>query len=53
MLATLEMIREIYGGAEAYVKEKCALSGEDIARIRQNIVHTSPRPDLTELPAQK
>ncbi|KAA6413855.1 MAG: hypothetical protein FRX48_02217 [Lasallia pustulata] len=40
MLAALEMIREIYGGAEAYVKEKCGLSEEDIARIRQNILHT-------------
>ena len=40
MLAALEMIRESYGGAEAYVKEKCGLSEEDIARIRQNILHT-------------
>lgn len=47
MLAALEMIRDVYGGAEAYVKEKCGLSDEDVRRIRQNIVHTPPQADLT------
>ncbi|MCJ1298463.1 hypothetical protein MMC08_001253 [Hypocenomyce scalaris] len=42
MLAVLEMIREVYGGAEAYLKEKCGLGEEDIERIRQNIVYTPP-----------
>lgn len=52
MLATLEMIREVYGGAERYVKDKCGLSDDEIARIRQNMVQTAPPSDLTGLPAQ-
>lgn len=52
MLATLEMIREVYGGAEGYVKDKCGLSDDDIARIRQNMVHTAPPSGPTERPAQ-
>ncbi len=37
MLATLEMIRNVYGGPEGYVKSHCGLSDEDIERIRKNV----------------
>lgn len=51
MLATLEMIREVYGGAEGYVKDKCGLSDDDIARVRQSMVHMAPLwPDGTPCP---
>lgn len=52
MLATLEMIGEVYGGAEAYMKDKCGLSDGEIAQIRQNMVHTPLPSDQTRLPAQ-
>jgi len=38
MLATLQMIREKYGGPEGYVLEKCGLSMDDIQNIRANLV---------------
>ena len=38
MLATLEMMRERYGGAERYVKEVCGLRDEEIRRIRENLL---------------
>ena len=38
MLATIEMIREKYGGAEGYLKAKCGLGVEDLEKIRANIV---------------
>ena len=38
MLATIEMIREKYGGAEGYFKVKCELADEDLERIRANII---------------
>lgn len=38
MLATLGMIRERYGGAEGYLREKCGFDEEDIEKIRNNLV---------------
>ncbi len=38
MLATLDMIKERYGGAEGYAKDKCGLNDKDIEQIRQNLV---------------
>lgn len=38
MAATLEMIQEVYGGAEAYVKEKLGLDEGAIQRLRRNLV---------------
>jgi len=38
MLATLNMIREKYGGPEAYVTQKCGLTSEDVGKIRSNLV---------------
>ena len=40
MMATLEMIRERYGGAEGYIREQCGLSDEEIAQIRSSLVVT-------------
>ncbi|KAL2358844.1 protein-tyrosine phosphatase-like protein [Cryomyces antarcticus] len=38
MLATLEMLRERYGGAEGYVREVCGLSEEEVERLKGNLV---------------
>lgn len=38
MLATLQMIRDTYQGAEGYLKQKCGFSDEDIQIIRTNIL---------------
>jgi len=38
MRAFLNMMRERYGGAEAYVRDKCGMSVEDVANIRANMV---------------
>lgn len=38
MLATLQMIKEKYGGAEGYIKDKCGLTEEDIEQIRKNLI---------------
>ncbi len=43
MLATLKAIREEFGGAEAYVIEKCGLSKEDVEKIRSNLQIESER----------
>lgn len=37
MLATLEMIKTTYGGAEGYMKQKCGFNDEDIQKIRINV----------------
>ncbi len=37
MLATLEMLRTRYGGAEGYVQQKCGLSDSEIERMRANL----------------
>jgi hypothetical protein len=38
MRATLEMIKEKFGGAEGYVKKYMSLTDEDIQIIRKNLV---------------
>lgn len=38
MLATVEMIREKYGGADGYLRAKCGFGDDDISRIRANIL---------------
>jgi hypothetical protein len=42
MLATLKMIREAYGSAEGYIIEKCGLTGEEVSRIRRNLIVEEP-----------
>lgn len=37
MANTLVVLKEEYGGAEAYVKKYCGLNDEDVAKIRENI----------------
>lgn len=37
MVATLGMIREMYGGAEGYIKGPCGFSDEDVVKIRENL----------------
>lgn len=37
MLATIEMIREKYGGAEGYLEEKCGFGFEEVDKIRAKI----------------
>ncbi|KAG6044032.1 hypothetical protein E4U33_001587 [Claviceps sp. LM78 group G4] len=45
MLATLQIIREEYGGVEEYVRTHCKLSQDDIEQIRTNfIVEVPPSP---------
>ncbi|KAG6249737.1 hypothetical protein E4U24_002011 [Claviceps purpurea] len=45
MLATLQVIREEYGGVEEYVRTHCKLSQDDIEQIRTNfIVEVPPSP---------
>ncbi|MCJ1404845.1 hypothetical protein MMC11_008071 [Xylographa trunciseda] len=38
MLATLDMVREKYGGVEEYVRDVLGFGDEDIATIRKNLV---------------
>jgi hypothetical protein len=38
MAATIEMMKEVYGGAEGYVREVVGLSGEQIEQIRKNLL---------------
>jgi hypothetical protein len=38
MMATLQMIRERYGGAEGYIRDRCGLSNEEIAQIKASLV---------------
>lgn len=40
MLATLDMIKNKYGGAEGYLKQKCGFEDHDIERIRLNIIES-------------
>lgn len=37
MMATLEMIRQLYGSAEGYMTQQCGLSKEEVDRIRKNL----------------
>jgi hypothetical protein len=38
MLAFVELIRESYGSAEGYLKQKTSLTDEDIQTLRDNFV---------------
>jgi hypothetical protein len=38
MMATLELMKEKYGGAEGYVTGQCGLTKEEVALIRKNLV---------------
>jgi protein tyrosine/serine phosphatase len=38
ILKSLEMLEVQFGGAEAYMKEKCGLSDEELSRLRENLV---------------
>lgn len=40
MLTTLEMIKNKYGGAEGYLKQKCNFEDQDIERIRKNVIES-------------
>lgn len=40
MLATLEMIKNKYGGAEGYLKQKCGFDDQDLERIRKNVIES-------------
>lgn len=44
MLATLEMIRSRFQGAENYLKQKCGFTDGDIQIIRANILETPNQP---------
>ena len=44
MMATLQMIRTRFEGAENYLKQECGFSDEDIQIIRSNILE---RPNQT------
>jgi hypothetical protein len=46
MLATLEMIKSRYQGAENYLKHICGFTDEDIRKIRTNIVEMSNQTEL-------
>jgi hypothetical protein len=46
MLATLEMIKSRYLGAENYLKQKCGFTDEDIRKIRTNVVEMSNQTEL-------
>jgi hypothetical protein len=38
MIATLEMLRKDYGGAEQYFKERCGLSKDEIEKIKGYLI---------------
>ena len=38
MLATIEMIKEDFGSAERYMKERCGMSGEEVEQLRKNLM---------------
>ena len=38
MRAALDLLRDKYGGVEAYVKNFCGLSDDDMSIIRSNLV---------------
>lgn len=40
MLATLDMIKNKYGGAEGYLKQNCGFEDQDIERIRKNVIES-------------
>lgn len=40
MLASLEMIKSKYGGADGYLKQKCGFTDHDIQKIRANVTES-------------
>lgn len=47
MLATIEMIREKFGGVEGYLKGRCGFGERDLERIRSNILGgNEEKPDV-------
>jgi hypothetical protein len=42
MLSTLRMMRQKFGGAEAYVIEKCGLTKEEVEKLRNNLIVEEP-----------
>jgi hypothetical protein len=38
MIATLEILREKYGGAEGYLKDYTKLTDDDLEKIRRNFL---------------
>ncbi|TVY21519.1 Tyrosine-protein phosphatase [Lachnellula arida] len=42
MMSTLRMIREKFGGAEAYIIEKCGLTKEEVEKIKANLIVEMP-----------
>ncbi|MCJ1379208.1 hypothetical protein MMC17_002308 [Xylographa soralifera] len=46
MLATLEMVRQQYGGVEGYVRDVLGFGDEDVETIRRNLVEDTPGPAL-------
>ncbi|KAH6674919.1 tyrosine/serine phosphatase-like protein [Halenospora varia] len=42
MLATLQLIKDEFGGAEGYVTEKCGLTKEEVKMIRSNLIVEKP-----------
>lgn len=47
MLATIEMIREKYAGAEGYLRKMCGFGDEDISEIRANITDGVKNPKFS------
>jgi len=41
-MATLEIIRERFGGPEGYLLDRCGLSNEELSKIRSNMVIEEP-----------
>jgi hypothetical protein len=41
-MLTLKLIKEVFGGAEGYMIEKCKLTKEEIERIRTNLIVEQP-----------
>ena len=42
MMSTLQMIQEKFGGAEAYIIEKCGLTKEEVEKIKANLIVDMP-----------
>ena len=42
MLATLDLIREVYGSVEGYLNKMCMISQGDLLKIRNNLVVALP-----------
>lgn len=42
MLAFLNILRQSYGGAEGYLRDRAGFSDEDIEKIKGNLLGTGP-----------